>query len=100
MFFSILGILERKNIFFSVKKEEKPAIISVQFIYSLYSKIEEHSWKIKRNSNQVYVVLLYNNLGFSVCKLFEYASHQERNQILDDTYIYGWALEDIYLNRG
>ena len=44
-------------------------------------------------------VLLYNNLGFSVCLLLEYSSDQEWNQALNDAYIYGKGLEDIYLNR-
>ena len=37
-----LTIWKEKN-FFAVNKEEKPVIISVQSIYSLYNKIEEHS---------------------------------------------------------
>ena len=55
--------------------------------------------KKKWNSNEIIFVLLHNNFGFSVCLLFEYSSHQEWNQTLNDAYIYGRGLEDIYLNR-
>ena len=44
-------------------------------------------------------VLLYNNLGFSICYLFEYFSGQEWNKTLSDAYVYGRELEEIYENR-
>ena len=39
-------------------KEEKPVIVSVQFIYSLCDKIEKHSWKIMQNSNKIIFVIV------------------------------------------
>ena len=69
-FLSILRVdnLERK-FFFSLNKTKKSVFFSVQSINSLCNKIEEHSWRIIRNSNQNIFALLYNNLGFSVCCL-------------------------------
>ena len=60
------SIFCKEKIFFTLNKEQKPVIVSVQPIYTLCNKIEEHSWIIKRNSNQIIFVLLCNNLGFSV----------------------------------
>ena len=54
--------------------------------------------RIVRNSNQIVLVLLYIILGFS-CYFFEYSSDQELNQTLNDTYISGRGLQDIYLVR-
>ena len=85
--------------FFSENKEGKPVIVSVQSIYSFCNKMEEHSWKTIQNSNHIIFALLYNNLGFSVSQLFEYSSDQEWNQTLNDAYICGRQLENIYLNR-
>ena len=42
-----------EKIFFSVNKEEKPIIVSVQSINSLCNKIEELSQRIIQNSNQI-----------------------------------------------
>ena len=50
------------------------------------------------NSNQIFFVLLYIDLVFSVCQLFEYSSDQEWNQTLNDVYVFVRVLEDIYLN--
>ena len=68
-FFSIfrIDILDRKNIFFSVYNEGKSVIVSVQPIYSLCNKTEEHLWRILGNSNQIVFVLLYDTIGFFVC---------------------------------
>ena len=96
--FQFLGLVFWKKKF-SVNKEEKTVIASVQSIYSLRSKIQEHSWRIIQNSNQIIFVLLLNNFGFSVYQLFEYSSGQEWNQILNDAHIYGKGLEDIFLRK-
>ena len=57
---------EKKKNFFSVNKKEKSVIVSVQSIYSLDNKTEEHSGKVIWISNQIIFVLLCNNIGFSI----------------------------------
>ena len=88
-YFSILrvGILERKFIF-SVNKEEKPVIVSVQSVYSLcLFPFVKNSTKFK--SRGIIIALLYINLGFSGCCLNILQVKDEIwNETLNDANVY------------
>ena len=94
-YFSILrvGILERKFIF-SVNKEEKPVIVSVQSVYS-------HLWRIVRNSNHAELSLHYciSILGFPLvnCLNILQVKDETWNETMNDANVYKCLITLFFL---
>ena len=100
--FHFLGLAFcKEKVYFSLNKEEKPVIVSVQSICSLCYEIEGHSWKIIRNSNHAKLLLQYCIVIFGflfVNYLNVYSPNQEWNQTLNDVYMYWRRSKDIWTN--
>ena len=78
--------------FFSLNEEEKLVVVSVQSLYSLYNKIEEHPLRILRNSNYeelfLYYCIIILGFPFVNCLKILQIKNEIWNQTLIDSYFH------------